>query len=209
MYLLRMFCAAGSRRLAGMMPPGNGALLLLGSLGSDLRLREVARALQRRRHDRRIQERAGDLAQAGVGAEEERLVLADGAAEGAAELVAVQRRGGEREPRIGVQVVVAEELEQRAVKLVAAGARDDVDHAAGEASVFGAVAVGHHAELFHRVGIGRDVAGVAQAGHVGAAIQVVVHRAGAAIHAAVDHGALFRDSPARCCCRSRRRPASD
>ncbi len=104
----------------------------------------------------------------------------------------MQGRGGEREPRIGVQVVVAEELEQGAVKIVAAGAGDDVDDAAGEASVFGAVAVGDHAELFYRIGVRRDVAGVTQAGHVGAAIQVIVDRTGAAVHAAVDHGALLR-----------------
>ena len=42
-----------------------------------------------------------------------------------------------RKERVGVQLIVAEEFEQRTVKLVCAGLCRDVEHAAGCPSVFG------------------------------------------------------------------------
>src|SRR6185503_12716418 len=50
------------------------------------------------------------------------------------------------------------------------------------------------AELFDGVGIGGDVAGIAETGHVVAAVEVVVDGAGAAIDASINGGALFGET---------------
>ena len=63
-------------------------------------LGEVARPLQRCRDDGGVQERTCRLAQPGVGAEEERVVAPNRAAQSCAELIALQR--GRREDRAPV-----------------------------------------------------------------------------------------------------------
>ena len=76
--------------------------------------------------------------------EEERLVLNDGTAKGAAELIVVKRflRLASRLIRGGIEIIagveggVAEEFESRAVELVGAAFGDDVDDATGAAAVF-------------------------------------------------------------------------
>ena len=97
----------------------------------------------------------------------------------------------QRAPVLGVQRPVAQVLEGRAVVRVGARLRDDVDDAAGETPVLRVVAVGLDLEFLDGVRIGQDVAGVAQPRHVDAAVEVVVHRAGAAVGAAVDQRALL------------------
>ena len=70
-------------------------------------------------------------------AEEEELVALDGAAEAVAEVVVAKRRTHGREEVARVQFVVAQELEGRAVEIVAAGFGDDVDLRAGVPTVLG------------------------------------------------------------------------
>jgi hypothetical protein len=89
-----------------------------------------------------------ELAQPLVAAEEEGLVLDDRAAEGEAELVAPELRLPVVEEVARVQVVVAQELEDRPVEGVGAGLGDGEEDAPGGAAVLGAVAVGEHPELF-------------------------------------------------------------
>ena len=82
----------------------------------------------------------------------------------AAELVALERRRRQhRAPVLGVHLPVADVLEDRASDDVGARLGDDVDDAAGEAAVLRVVAVGLDLELLDGVGIGQDVAGIAQA----------------------------------------------
>ena len=89
--------------------------------------------------------------QALVAGEAEELVATDGAAEGAAELVLMERigRGGVEVAR--VDVVVADELEDVAVVLVGAGAGDGVDQAAGVDAVLSAEHGGLDGELAERI----------------------------------------------------------
>ena len=49
-----------------------------------------------------------------------------------AELIAMQRRLGQGPPGIGIERRVADEFEGRAVEIVGAGARDDVNHAVAD-----------------------------------------------------------------------------
>src|SRR5260370_3016977 len=119
----------------------------------------------------------------------------------AAELVAVQRRGlglrgitgigRSKTPIIGVEHGVTHILEERAVPVIGARLGEHVNDAVGKAAILGAIAVGLDAEFLHRIGTRKNVAGIAQSGHVVAAVEVVVHRAGAAIDTAVNQGALF------------------
>ena len=92
--------------------------------------------------------------------EKEGLVAEDGSAEGAAELIVVERRlaiGFEVEVVTRVENGVPEKLQACPVPLVRAALGDNVDHAAGAAPVFG-LEVGKHANLshgFHRQNRGR------------------------------------------------------
>ena len=92
-----------------------------------------------------------------VGEEEERLVLLDGTAQRAAELVDAEGRAGRigRRDLVGVGVrverLVAEELEGRAVEVVGARLGHHVDHRSARAPVFGGVGVAVDLELLHRV----------------------------------------------------------
>src|SRR5262249_41336057 len=115
------------------------------------------------------------------------------AADCGAELVAAQRRLGQlRVPFIGVEYVVAQELKDRAVKLVGTRLGQHVDDATGKAAILRVVTVGLNTELLDGVRVGQYVGGIPQVGHVDAAVKIVVHRAGAAVGATVDQGALLR-----------------
>ena len=84
-------------------------------------------------------------------AEEEQLVLDDRAADGRAELVALQawalRKRRAEQKAGGVQIGVAEKLVSGAVKLVGSRFHDGVHHRAAHASVFGAVIAGDDFEF--------------------------------------------------------------
>src|SRR5713226_8576777 len=99
--------------------------------------------------------------------------------------------GRSKAPRGGIENGVAHVFKERAVPIIGAGFGEHVDDAVGKTAIFGAIAVGLHAEFLYGIGVGRNVAGIAQPSYVGATIKVVVHRAGAAIHTAVDQGALL------------------
>ena len=116
-------------------------------------------------------EDATDLAEAVVGEEEEEAVLEDGPADGAAELLLLVNRLGEKE---GVAVVVeglelvvgikgverwiAEVVEGVAVEVVGAGLRDGVDLSAGGLAELDGVIGGLGLELLDGVD-GVDVRG--------------------------------------------------
>ena len=72
-----------------------------------------------------------------LSAEEEELVLPDGAADAVAKVVEAQLAHVGRKEVARVQFVVAQKFEQAAVKLVAAAARGDVDGRAGLPAVLG------------------------------------------------------------------------
>ncbi len=86
-----------------------------------------------------------------VGEEVVRLVFLDRTAESDAGLHARIRGIGNGAERIHrLEVAIAKVSENVAVKLVRSGAGDDVDHAAGSASVFGGVVVGDDLKFLHR-----------------------------------------------------------
>ena len=108
-----------------------------------------------RRHVRdRAAGRCG-LARALVIGEEEGLVVDDRAAGRAAELVLVERRARQAgrigEEVVGVEIVVAQKLEDRAVKLIGAALDGGVDHRAGGVAELGGEVVGLDLELLYRV----------------------------------------------------------
>src|SRR5262249_11416333 len=79
-------------------------------------------------------------------------------AEGAPKLVELERwwRGAATVGKeiVGVQLVVAKELVEVAVEVVAAGAGDDIENAARCAPVFGGVVTRFHLEFLYQVGRG-------------------------------------------------------
>ena len=90
-------------------------------------------------------------------AEDEKLVLDDGAARGGAELIL--HVGPARfaclvvGPTVGVQILVLQDFKKTAVQLVGAGFEVDVDDRAGRAAILGVDAVrldAHFADRFHR-----------------------------------------------------------
>ena len=108
------------------------------------------------------------LAQAFVVHEEEGAVALDAAAQRAAEQVVLELAFGNAgpvvRPRVGVQDLALQESVGDAMKLVGAGFRGYVDHAAAGASELGRVSCGLNLELghrFERVGVGRAVGGEA------------------------------------------------
>ena len=162
------------------------------------RLREIAGALERRRHHRGIAVVRLLLAQARVAGEEERLVLDNRPAKGAAELVSIERIVGRRctrwHPARRVQLLVAEELEGGAVAHVGAGLRHHVHDSRRIASVLRRVAVGQHAELLNGFRVWRRVPGTAKTGGVVPAIQLEVDGAHLRPARAVDGGQLLRST---------------
>ena len=122
-----------------------------------------------------------NLTGAFVVAEEEGVILPDGAAKGATELVADedwllrlagQRVVGWREGADRVQNRITEVVISLAVKVIGTAADTDVDHGSGGAAVLGAVVVGFDAELIDSVGRRRD--GLVGEALVGGAVGVVV-----------------------------------
>ena len=141
---------------------------------------EVALTLGGRRHQRGQVGRALLLQRALVGAEEERPVLDDRAAERAAELLAVQAVvDAGREEVVGVHRRIAQVAEAEAAEIVGARAGDGVDDRAGVAPVLGAEGVGLDRELLQGVGIGHRVRAVAVVVVVRPAVHDVVGRIGA------------------------------
>ena len=131
------------------------------------------------------------LAEPLVCAEDEQPVLDDGAAEGEAELVALE--GGFRRPRGvleevgGVERAVAQELEDSSVKLVRPRTRGDVEDAARGATVLRAVGVRQNGELLDGLDAADDSVrargGAPQRVHdVGSVQKVIVLRCACAVH---------------------------
>src|SRR5271156_6231537 len=79
--------------------------------------------------------------------EEENFVFADGAADGAAELVLIEGAAGGRKVVARVEIGIAQECEEIAVKGVGAGFGDDVDLAAAELAILGVEITGEDAKL--------------------------------------------------------------
>ena len=96
--------------------------------------------------------------------EEECFVLLDGSAEDPAVLVAAEARLGDGcgEEVTGIELLVAEKLEERAVHGVGAGFLIDHDHAAVGTAILRGIAVRIHAELFDCVddGVESHLAGL-------------------------------------------------
>jgi hypothetical protein len=88
------------------------------------------------------------LTESFVVAEGEGLVFLERTAEGATELIALERRDGRAiEVVAGIERTVAKEFKGGAMKLVAAALGDDEDLCAGALAVFGGVRVAQHIEL--------------------------------------------------------------
>ena len=90
------------------------------------------------------------MTEAFVVSEDKEAVLNDGAADGEAELVALEGLGAAGEEGAGVEGVVAEEMEGRAVPLIGAAAAGDIDDAGGIAE-FGLEEVALDLELLHGI----------------------------------------------------------
>src|SRR5581483_2756328 len=77
----------------------------------------------------------------------------DGSAETKAVLVALERRAGSRriEEILGIELLVAEELEGRAMRIIGAGLGREIDDGAHGAAVFGGVGIGLHLELLDEI----------------------------------------------------------
>ena len=113
-------------------------------------VREISAALRKPRHsgDNGIARSLAGLLPTG---EEMRLILADGAAERAAELIQAQWRLGLREEIPRVQRIIPKILEQTAVILIGARPRSERYNSAGGMAILGRITIGDDAELFQRV----------------------------------------------------------
>ena len=105
--------------------------------------------------------------------EDEALVLVNRTADGAAELIALERIFRVGKVVAGIEGPVAHKLERIAVPLVGARLGDDVHHRAGIVAILRVKAVGLDAELLQRVGEGEGKVDVAHQVFVVAAVQVV------------------------------------
>ena len=146
---------------------------------------------------------------------EEGLVLEDWAAERTAKLVLTKpRQHGNRRTKlvgVGIKLVVAEELIQRAVEAVRAALGDDVDHRSGRPTRVRRKGIGHDANFLDGIDTGphpdsRDHTLIV----VQAIDHLVVQRLGLAVHghrrtgpAIVRAGAAV-DAIRSCFCSSRR-----
>src|SRR5262245_40825529 len=97
------------------------------------------------------------------GPEEERSILDDRSVEVAAEVVVTQLAsllsGSIQKEVVGIQRVISQKLEYRAVKLVAAAFGDQIDHGALSLSELRAETVSFHAEFLDRVDGWKDQQG--------------------------------------------------
>src|SRR5713226_2799172 len=94
------------------------------------------------------------LAKALVVAEKECLVLYDGTADAGAKLVLAQLsfwpvRSRSLDPGVGIEDIVAEELECRSVKIVRSRFRNEIYHAAHRAPNLGRVKTGQHLDFLN------------------------------------------------------------
>jgi hypothetical protein len=111
---------------------------------------KVALALGIRRH-RRPRRLALAVANPFVVAEDECAVLFNRTAKSSAELVAVQRLDAVRKETLGIHGIVAQEVPGRPVKIVGAGASDDVRGTAGAVAKFRASRMRENAKFRNRV----------------------------------------------------------
>src|SRR5205085_4984729 len=91
-----------------------------------------------------------------IGAEEEGLIPADGTADGAAELIALEGRDGVGEKVARIQILIAQELEGGAVQAIRAGTRHGIHGGARIAPELGTVVTGLEAEFLERIRIGEN-----------------------------------------------------
>ena len=130
-----------------------------------------------------------------VSNEEEKTVLQDRTAHGAAELLALQVVSRQAlllvEIRVGVEGGVAREIKCAAVQLICARLGNDADDSGAIASVLCRVIAGENAELFDRVGIGIQNHSVAQQIVIHAAIEQERHRIRSATCDAEGAGAVI------------------
>src|ERR1035437_7155750 len=101
---------------------------------------------------------------------------------------------GCRNPGISVEIGVAVELEQSAMKLICSRLCDNRDDSGRELAVLRRECAGLYAELFDCVGVGRLVAVVAHTGNVVAAVKVKCDGSVARVERAVDLDSLGRQS---------------
>ena len=158
-YAFINLAVTGSQRFCGMTLPGKGWRVNGPAGERDRRQRVVDRARTSLKSPCRIfkvgtvltNTRPSCLTEAVVVGEEERLVPDNRPADGAAELILLERRlglpGAVGEEIVGVEPVVAQELVAHAVNRVAAGFGHDIDLSAGIASLLGGVEVGLNLEL--------------------------------------------------------------
>ena len=175
----RQILGEGDRR---RIEPGDGNLVPregCSGLGIDELLGLVQRAEvagQRRRggqHDLRLRD-ALHLPRPLVAAEEEELVFNDAAADGAAELVAMEHVVSGQEIVARVDAAVAQELKQVAVQLVGAGLGHDIHGAARMQAIAGRQGVGLDAEFLQRVGEGERQVDIRERVVVVSAVEQVV-----------------------------------
>jgi hypothetical protein len=196
--------AIGRDLVSGEGGPGEGIDWLAGRAAGDRRPAEVARALEGGGHELRARGPAL-LAVQLLGDEEVELVVDQGAAEGPAEVVAIEGVLGLarllQEVVRGVQRVVAPEVEGAAVERVLAAAGDDVDLRARGLAELGAVAVAMDLELLDGLdrGVDEDRAVAADVVVVGAVDRphVGVDRAPGDGEVDAAHEALVGDVEAR------------
>src|ERR1700722_4097596 len=108
--------------------------------------------------------------------EEEYLVLLDRASEGGTELILIERQSpaaNRLEESDGIQIRIAQELPELAVKLVSAALDAGVDHRAGCVPELRAVVIGFHLVHLERIRIRLD--DLIRKSLVAGSVSVVVH----------------------------------
>jgi hypothetical protein len=115
--------------------------------------------------------------------EEEQLVLDDGAAEKTAKLIRLIGSSRLREEIPRIQIVIPQEIEDLAMKLVSAGFNSKIDDCASEGAVLGIRVAGFHLERLDGVERRRDAdEGVERLGIVNPVNHVVVAGPGKAVY---------------------------
>src|SRR3982751_5725090 len=110
----------------------------------------------------------------------------------AAKLIPMKGRPRQyRTPIISIEDSVAYVLKSRTVKFIGSGFSEHVDDAARIPAVLCVVTICLNTEFLNRIWVGQDVSRVAQASHVTATVEVIIHRAGTAISTTVNQSALL------------------